>query len=162
MNVELLRKVQKAILEEPLRINMDNWAFTPGEQELMDQTPRCGTVGCIAGWTIAIQFNLFDSDGDDTLADYGGCYEMAAMSELGLSNVQSNRLFYPHLWPEKFRLALDIRRGEGDHDPKYPHSSRLISPGGSLWEIGKRAGTPEYAQIVADRIEHFIQTEGEE
>lgn len=57
LNVRLLRRVQRAIIKEPGRLNM--------EEGLMDldyaivnyahgASPPCGTVGCIAGWTVAL------------------------------------------------------------------------------------------------------------
>ncbi len=47
---------------------------------------------------------------------------------------QQNRLFYEHEWP-------------------YAYWDKLRS---------YRRQTPEYAQVVADRIDHFIATKGEE
>lgn len=47
LNVPLLRKVQKHILEEPRRLNMSQWL------QYSDAAP-CGTVGCIAGWALKL------------------------------------------------------------------------------------------------------------
>ncbi len=52
LNVELLRRVQTAILEEPRKLNMNVWMEkVPGRHP---NPPPCGTVGCIAGWAVAL------------------------------------------------------------------------------------------------------------
>ena len=53
MNTRLLRKVQKHILEEPRRLNMD--IILDDRVSARDpKNPPCGTVGCIAGWAIVL------------------------------------------------------------------------------------------------------------
>ena len=49
VNVKLLKKVRKLIAEEPKRLNMGLW----GSQLRRGRSrPPCGTVACLAGWTI--------------------------------------------------------------------------------------------------------------
>lgn len=55
LNVKLLRKVQKHILEEPRRLQMGVW------QSKSDDAP-CGTIGCIAGWTALLGDGFYAGD----------------------------------------------------------------------------------------------------
>lgn len=48
---QLLDEVIAAIRDEPARLNMGQWRFTPKQVgALGDAAPSCGTVGCMAGW----------------------------------------------------------------------------------------------------------------
>jgi len=47
----LLKDVRKAILEEPLRVDMGQ---VVGKLDPDDGGPACGTVGCLAGWTLLL------------------------------------------------------------------------------------------------------------
>lgn len=130
LNVRLLRKIQKHILEEPRRFFMD-WFIakgTPGKKDLTaignwtavcdlsSVTPPCGTAACIAGWV-----NLFRKH-DPTDHD-------AAARELGLELGQQHRVFNVMYWPELFRYSYT------------------------------KAKTPQTrAKIAAERIEHLIKT----
>jgi hypothetical protein len=48
MNIELFRRIQSHILEDPKRVVMDCWR---GQDE------DCGTVACIAGWACILEGN---------------------------------------------------------------------------------------------------------
>ena len=66
MNVKLLRKIKRHILEEPRRFAMGLWHierqpgrtidgcvnyyFSPNKFESEQKVPSCGTVACIGGW----------------------------------------------------------------------------------------------------------------
>jgi hypothetical protein len=96
LNVRLLRKVQRHILEEPRRFIMRALSVKgkPGETILGDfgnaQTlPWCGTAACIAGW-INILSNI---DGDACSAE----------KLLGLDFYGGAPLFYERQWPSRFR-----------------------------------------------------------
>lgn len=65
LNVELLRKVKRHILAEPKRLVMSEGLVygTAGETYSPSAAynepddlpfPKCGTVGCIAGWTCVV------------------------------------------------------------------------------------------------------------
>jgi hypothetical protein len=102
MNVRLLRKVKAHILEEPRRFAMGTWLkkYIPGtlidepdsETLEMRRVPACGTVGCIAGWTVDL------TGGKSSRASFDG----AARRRLGISPTKSTRLFYTYSWPLKF------------------------------------------------------------
>ncbi len=138
LNVDLLRKVQAAILEEPKRVNMDLWAFPIEWQVESGQNPPCNTVGCVAGWSIALEKNLRGND----LATEFSIEHQAIKLLLGVTEPASahygimGKLFYISSWPTEFRARM--QRWNGSH---------VVDP-----------GTPEYAQIVSDRIDGFIDS----
>jgi hypothetical protein len=55
VNVRLLKKVRKLIAEEPRRMHMGTWGYWVSERQASDfprEYPPCGTVACLAGWTL--------------------------------------------------------------------------------------------------------------
>lgn len=97
MNVELLQKVKAHILEEPNRFVMGEWISKrhPGaviRDESADNahivTPSCGTIGCIAGWTVLL------AEGAECRTD-DVCRRAAAL--LGISGTEQH-LFYVDEW----------------------------------------------------------------
>jgi hypothetical protein len=103
MNVKLLRKVKKHILEEPKRFIMGDWVVRKEypDQQLFDDDgkPRtfakCGTAACIAGWTM-----LLSKVDPDKVDSYSG----AASKLLGLKE-RFSPLFYTDQWPAKYEDA---------------------------------------------------------
>jgi hypothetical protein len=113
LNVELLLKVKKHILQKPSRLHMAQWlvkanSFTTfskhghkyfcflnsGYNEPHTRpVPECGTVGCIAGWASVLastpekQYSAF-----------------SASDLLGLDSYDSSKLFFVTFWPEKYKL----------------------------------------------------------
>lgn len=137
--VYLLRKVQKAILEEPKRINMKFWgrkygkdivAVREGSASYQHYIPPCGTIGCIAGWGAVLGTKSAMKMNTKEFAEfiYTADDRMIRLSKL--SYEQANRLFYNDNWPARFENKLR----------RY------------------NTGTPQYAKVVSDRIEHFILT----
>ena len=150
MNVELLRRVQKAILKEPKRVDMGQWIRTnlfgpkPGAG-----FPECGTVGCIFGWaeTLAKFKSLRIQPGTIYKRAQGVREEVCHLTHpeiasrgarlLDVTIDQAGGLFLGFLannfrwgnWPEDLRDRLD------EYEP----------------------GTEEYAQVVSDAIDRFIQ-----
>ena len=133
LNVRLLRRIQKHILEEPKRFFM-GWFIArgkPGTRRFTDmgtawlvptdlpgRVPPCGTAACIAGWA-----NLFTGHRPEA--------HRMAQKELGITQAQGTSLFNAHYWPDPF-------------EQKY-----------------RAAKTPlQRAKIAAARIEHLI-TKGE-
>lgn len=53
---DLLSDVRKAILNEPLRYNQASWlTVAPSAAAARrNDMPTCGTVGCVAGWVVAL------------------------------------------------------------------------------------------------------------
>lgn len=91
--VRLLRRVKKHILEEPKRLYMRDWAHLKSGAG----APKCGTVGCIAGWAhlLTHKKEIGTSQVDDIHEGYG-------MDALNVDSTQAVRLFYVSGWPEKF------------------------------------------------------------
>ncbi len=86
----LLSEVRRIILEEPQRYNQSLY-LVYGQEALSrafwvppDQRPSCGTVGCVAGWVVALK-------GDTTLTCYSVLHEAGRI--LGLSDKQAAPLF---------------------------------------------------------------------
>jgi hypothetical protein len=50
INVKLLKKVRKVIAEEPRRLLMRTWGRHVDKR--LKDSPPCGTVACLAGWTV--------------------------------------------------------------------------------------------------------------
>jgi hypothetical protein len=132
MNVELLRKIENHILEEPKRLFMP--AFVR-RQEYGDslfatntlvarEYPECGTAACIAGWAVFLNENLKSLNSPEIM--------FKACALLQITTDEGRRLFLPQEWPLQFK-----RGGTGD-------------------------GEPETAEVTVDRIEHFIKTGGRE
>lgn len=132
MNVGLLRKIQKHIIQEPRRLDMNvirHFVDPKGKEN-----PPCGTVGCIAGWANVLSGNYEKFD------YYIGLSEAA--STLGLDLGQRERLFTEPIlyndrdidgWPEKYAV-------------------RYL----------KAKTANERARATSDRIEHFIKTKGKQ
>lgn len=94
MNVELLRKVQKHILEEPLRVDMGNWRID-GKFRLEslgvkpEKIPACGTIACIAGWADLLANGRLDED----------LIFARAIGALAIDDNQADILFHDDEWP---------------------------------------------------------------
>ena len=146
MNIELLQRIKAHVLEEPKRIYMGDWNYRidAGEEyEIEGATlvgPACGTVACICGWAIQLSdAELNDADSargqgptGKRLLDLSGSPWYPEKDSDEFS--QAQRLFHEICWPEEFRARLQ----------NAPVQSQ------------------EYAQVVADRIDHFIATDGRE
>jgi len=143
MNTKLLKKVQAAIKAEPKRLNMWMPLTTSG----LYDPPACGTVGCIAGWSLVLDSKIKRSTQDiarviirkgDRLDPISNWDKIArnAQSVLGLDTEQANRLFILHEWP--WALLTQYTDAEGQGDQK------------------KMAG------VTCKRINLFIKTRGEE
>lgn len=163
MNIKLLEKVKAHILEEPRRVNMAYWlalkdttgvtnaalptvAWATVMHAAKNRAPACGTVGCIAGWTIIVARK---KRAVKALTKAGTRYPIAQLAAdvLGLTQLsryeeeslwsqtqpsQRMRLFLPDRWPEPFRAKLKTHR----------------------------PGTKAYAKVIAKRIDFFIKTNG--
>lgn len=98
-----------------------------------DATP-CNTAGCIAGWT-----EILSGESVASVKERGGCIAFSdiphtAAAHLRLARDQALLLFHTTHWPDNF------------YDAYYAH------PRGSRGR----------ARATADRIEHFIKTNGAE
>lgn len=92
----------------------------------------CETTGCIAGHAVAV-VNSAKSLRQLSEEFYKLDIPAMAMAALELKYEQKQRLFYIMHWPIKFQTAY-IERNNAEH----------------------------HAQVTADRIDHFIKTNGAE
>jgi hypothetical protein len=96
MNVKLLRKIKKHILEQPKRLLMGRWIVNKGDYATEKvRFAKCETAACIAGWACI-------------LAGQGKPQDVSLTAEklLGLGWRQASRLFQPLEWPDKFDAGL--------------------------------------------------------
>lgn len=95
LNVALLRKVQKHILEEPRRLDMHYW-----EKNVSEEVSPCGTVACIAGWACLLSGMKVEGTVN---------YPIEAIKLLRIPSGNyweggslADRLFLAKDWPNKF------------------------------------------------------------
>lgn len=101
MNVKLLRKVAKHILQEPKRLVMWKVLVTQSKDNpTVDDRPfaRCGTAACIAGWTCVLAKTNLEKKTPQNLLD-------EAERLLGLTVLEAELLFQPTAWPNKFHAG---------------------------------------------------------
>lgn len=144
MNVKLLKRIANIIQRRADQFNMSYWFHESAFSS------HCKTESCIAGWALTLTDTKKKTlaqpllTARDIKPDFGGCnfidgYEnkdvvLRARKVLDLNEEQSRRLFYVEKWPFNFELA-------------YRHATRH---------------SKENARIAANRIRHFIKTNGEE
>lgn len=122
LNVKLLEKIREHILEEPKRLSMSCW-LVQGE----DLNPACKTVGCIAGWAVALSVPAKQRTFEKGLPASSVDIERTAKELLRLPKYHVDELFLPLHWPERFI-----------------HRLNKFNP-----------GTQKYANVVADRIRAY-------
>lgn len=136
----LLERVAKHIEKEPRRLDMYYWVRHPRREE---EPPPCGTVGCIAGWTVLLAATKerrekamrarslrtsmralgFPS------ASQGACDVLGLPYEFGFLEGYPT-LFYTDAWPEPFQGRYIKAEGAGSRE--------------------------RMAKVTAARIRHFI------
>jgi hypothetical protein len=96
---------------------------------------RCGTAACIAGWAVTLA-NAKYKESPRAAYDEVLNDEVSCPAErvLELLGGEANRLFYTMYWPDDFKQAY--------RDAKYDPVAR--------------------ARVGAERIDHFIKTQGRE
>lgn len=149
MNKERLEQVKQLILDEPKRLDMDVigvraqvWFNDKKER------PRCGTVGCIAGWgaLVALGEGTWQAMTPDERAlrmSWGN-----GQDALELTDEEAGRLFRE---PKIALSPREVVRYQGYVWPK------------DLAREHEDAKTPEQrANVTARRIDRFNETEGKE
>lgn len=161
INFKLLRDVRDAVLAEPARVNMDlgvsTYAFASSDHRVptvSTKRPMCDTVACIAGWGVTIKNHAAGRRNpymslvrslvkQEELTTDNFCtgkefipwdvIEPLAVEAFGFPDeFDSDTLFKDDCWPEPFKTLLTT-----------------VKP-----------GTYAYAGVVADRINHFIESYG--
>ncbi len=106
VNVKLLDKVIEHMEAEPKRANMDTWL---DENEQAYHHP-CHTVGCIAGWTVALKKGRKKAVAGSR---YWENIQSDAKKLLRITHDQAQELFLPGNWPSKFQERMDKSKGPG-------------------------------------------------
>lgn len=96
------------------------------------EVKHCGTTACIAGWAITLK--RIGKPEPRQACRLRINEHVEGWKALGIAESEADRLFYEDSWPENFKRRL-ARAG---------------------------TGTDRYARVVADRILHFIKTNGAE
>jgi hypothetical protein len=130
---DLLTQVRELILEEPLRYNQEVWLKKKGV-DYRHQFPACGTVGCVAGWVVAL------------VRPGGSAYDVdvnvAAKHILGLGWAPAAELFDGDAVD---RLFVEQQHDDNDDD----------------W-LGPYPQTAEYAALGAEHILRFQEKYAEQ
>jgi hypothetical protein len=103
LNIKLLRKVQKFLLEEPRRFDMGDW-LQPASLADVIERPPCGTACCIAGAAYILEHRLNPNEINFSQIN-PSVVHMDAMGILGLDYRMMDGLFYASRWPDEFRDA---------------------------------------------------------
>lgn len=109
LNKALLEKVRKLITEDPRRLNMSTWGSKENSEAAkrnsITEFPECGTVACLAGWTLLANAGdqkawgkKFDADG--YLKSSIGVPIQAAKL-LGISEDEAHNVFLNTHWGKK-------------------------------------------------------------
>ena len=141
MNIEMLNRVKQTILDEPRKVNMhvflERYTINMMKEESA-YIPPCGTHACIAGWACIL--DAMDKRGItieeinwDTIRNNYMNVHGKARKILAISWEEQNKLFYLKDWPPEFAKRYD------DSETAQ-----------------------ERAEATAQRIEHFIATNGKE
>lgn len=142
INVRLLRKIQRAIMERPDQFEMSMWFshyLMFRDQDQAVPAGGCGTAACIAGWAITLNSKtpkpavVCDRLHRSFQWSFSDRVFEKAQRLLGLSEGQARSLFMDEHWPEPF----------------YENYNKTNKPA-------------VRARVACQRIDHFIKTKGEE
>lgn len=128
LNVRLLRRIKRHILEEPNRLVMRTLGKIGVAGEMFhgdsgpQSFPKCGTAACIAGWACSLS-------GQSIYAGAQVAGELLGLPYIDDYSGPANALFFTFDWPQRFKDAYN--------DARTP---------------------TKRAKIAADRIEHLIKT----
>ena len=120
VNVRLFQRIKRAILAEPLRLNMRSWIDWVGNPysgllslRSKRQSPTCGTVACIAGWACLLsELGHLPKSPNETRATRTAASINQRISEeaaklLQLSEETCKQTFTEDLWPDPFRSQFE-------------------------------------------------------
>lgn len=148
LNAKAIRYLKQAMVDvasHPTQFNMDSWY----NHYLCDgrDAGGCGTAGCIFGW---IKLRLI---GKRKLEQAFAARDMdvcaSVMSALGMNLESSHRLALAQKWPERFRKR------------HYDLDDRIECLGGRATKQRQQI-LQLMADNAAERIAHFIKTDGRE
>jgi hypothetical protein len=124
----LLGDIAKIITAEPLRYNQQDTLSlrsVPAHADLYVQFPACGTVGCVAGWVVA----LTHSEDVQWHIERQGRTLTRAAEVLGLNGAQHASLFYAGAVPYKVPVqTLEHAKAGAKHIDRFrrEHRAQLL------------------------------------
>lgn len=157
--ISRLKEVAEHILEEPKRLDMDNFGIGYDEVTEADRphdVPACRTQACIGGWGILLnkpkiwkEMVLAADSIETTLGHHYAGSDVAAVARkiLGLTKAQGQRLFFFTGWSWG-------REGGGNDGLGWPKKFEVA--------YYKAVGAKTRAKVTNERILHFIATNGAE
>jgi hypothetical protein len=158
MNKAALRRavtrVEKAVQAPGQIFDMSGWGWEATESNnLFEPGEVCGTAGCLAFYAVPKEMqraHLQAAAANDARGYplFSGGLAQKAAQKLGLSDDQQHLLYATCHWPKKFRAAYEAAAKRA-----------------AQHKVGtKRRLKAELAKVKAlrDRIEHFIETNGDE
>lgn len=146
-NAGLMARVKERILKEPKELDMFEW-FSPGgtfKEWLKYRSGEksawgCGTVACIAGWTIFLndltEFTM-ESPAKQATRYLGVTYEEASM------------IFLPGNWPPRVWDRYLMARNDGE----WKKAAEITIKAIELWEKGLRQKGYEFTGLEEPQVE---------
>jgi hypothetical protein len=115
----LLSEIRKLILEEPRRYDQGAWLLNDEDSfsfkygsDALAAVPACGTIGCVAGWVVALQRR--------TPHDFMIATEAADI--LGLTSEQRTSLFRPNASGDREKIGPERHAQRGAaHIARFQH-----------------------------------------
>lgn len=111
VNVKLLRRIKRHILEEPKRFDM-TFIRNPLDGLGKKLIPECGTVCCIGGWAIKFSYPKAtpDIETDGRFWQVNGQGVGAGVATLLIGGREINRLLFDRRWPDELRLKYRVAK----------------------------------------------------
>lgn len=131
---DLLEAVARHIEEEPRRYYQSSWVLRGDRIRALElAAPACGTVGCRAGWVVALN---------------DGLNAPAIVSQLGALPAFDE--------PVRDRAEEILGLGHLDTDDLFSGCAIYVEDAGGC-DITPPAGSPAYAKLGADGIRAFMK-----
>ena len=155
MNIPMLREIQELIRKRPRAVNMDSYVLVKDNTHDV-KNPLCHTVACIAGWACLLADNPVHNG-----------YFNDGQLVLDITYSQAMELFFTQGWPIGFKMFVAekycIQEVIDTYD-KYESSVLIDRQFYTSEEFCIQMPTlpiDVYSNIVIDRIDWFIEKEGE-
>lgn len=156
---DLLTDVCQAILDEPKRLDMSNWIavgkFAEFAEKRENMRPSCGTLACIAGWTVLLRRNdrALESFRDSEIADTAINLLLGPESTLRYASEQDEDCYRPTDESEEEWRAFRtiVQRLNNLFTATSPH---VITNAQGIDFVPER-GTQAYAEDFVARVRAF-------
>jgi hypothetical protein len=153
MNIKLLEQIRDTIKERPKQFLMKSWFGNYCEADLL--ASHCGTAACIAGWAITLADSYNNQFDGGKLTKFTNPQEASrqvkynrivpssrASMLLEISQLQADKLFLAHNWPQPF----------------WNKWNELEIESLGLPMLAREEIQVRMANLAVERIDHFIAT----